>query len=1486
MDSCGRRYFIGSLWMAIMRSQRGRGQAIKFLMNNLPKALEDEEEDILSKSLEEVYQAQDEQNNDITNNNKIDNNNKTNIKTQNNLQNNNYISSNDSPNKQNEDNQQNNQYCPNNLDNQANIKKEFENNSQIQIRENLKFIEEQINDNSWENNYPNKSTLIINTILSCLQDENQLVRRNILDLMCFHLKITQDDILDKNDKQILVEGVLQQFIQKNVSVIRRINMWLFGKPDRDNNYKINEEKNAFVIELIITGFCNIIQNEKQNFSLPLKIILNFFIEHELIIQFTLQKLTIPIIQHIYQYNKTPDVIKTATRFLEHVKDYINLFLKGLSDYLLESIEQKKYEESLLIVNLIYFLYQNLLKPSEGILDQEKAHFCLKETLSGLFEGICIIDQQQQKLMETILRLISYLMERLAQVNNIKEEEIEKNKDLLIKNDASFEKYQSIYYVNFTKNVENINNQKIFKLSSQNLIRGQKFIFEKNKKMIVLPEWFTCISQCIRLNNPSISLIAIESMIEILISEKIDPIYEQLKNLILEEAKQSKNSYKNLLIQNNYTKLTLEKLWSLLDFQHFYDKIIDLIVNFSLYFPHHFKEVVVNSFQTVQITQKESSIRRFATFWRLTANHQHHFVLLQDLNKVGLFIMLDFLDHENPLVRYAAKNWLIEGIPQFYRILDPLFEVLLQGNSSFYITEQKQLFYTQIYETKRTNETLKKLKSILVITSNVFLKYISTIVISGYLNQIKNHFNSQMNNSNNILGFQESLVQKNDKKITYLDLLSFLCLKFIQGQVLESFSLKFQLENAAVNASSCEFLELLIVHIEDPQLSINLCEYLLEPLVKTLSHNVTNCDYVMQVQLLNLFKTIFFNSSYMNKNSKYVIKNKLTNILTSKVFLQSILKGLFTPISYVRGQFINFLNICIPLISSFVHHPVLTTIIKQIMQAYFQLIKDFSRQEVQEQEQQKNKNDQNKYNIENSNFYEISVVLEGVKCILQFFLNMPTLEIIEANRNKHQQNAILDTLKTVFSFGMYQYQDQEKETKITFEKHIDTCNCLIYDIKQVIELLINSWQRSSEFTIEFSIYGIRQYEFERYNILNNNLNELIKQTHQNKYKAKLLIIQIIKPLLFQFTTEVMNSIIILWNRECAFKVPQRLDQLNENEFQSKMIELLSVCNIPLEQILEAINQSFLIEKIINFYKIKNHKEKKNTIVCNYEMSQLENNLLFFIYVNLAYSFVDSNRLKRDNLFNFWNSLIKLLKNLLPSKNPNTVLWIMEILFTASKKYSPKEILSDKKLKKELHDLIQEKFIFVSLWISSSQIQILFNEPVLNSQNNATYSSEQDKKIKQLLLTSLQQYKVLSPFTPIIYDSILNSLKSQENNQLLDDLESTEEIKIYNKYRLFMLESLKTFGLELLQNCYPSERTDRVIGKVKDFMENIFNVMENKGNQNLLYLQSSSQLLYILIEKSPLLIIKEFKKNILEIFNKDNFFLVINKHQDIGAKLLTM
>jgi hypothetical protein len=53
-------------------------------------------------------------------------------------------------------------------------------------------LEANIDLNCDENNYPNKSSLVLNALISCLEDENQLIKRLALDFMFSHLKLTNN----------------------------------------------------------------------------------------------------------------------------------------------------------------------------------------------------------------------------------------------------------------------------------------------------------------------------------------------------------------------------------------------------------------------------------------------------------------------------------------------------------------------------------------------------------------------------------------------------------------------------------------------------------------------------------------------------------------------------------------------------------------------------------------------------------------------------------------------------------------------------------------------------------------------------------------------------------------------------------------------------------------------------------------------------------------------------------------------------------------------------------------------------------------------------------------------------------------------------------------------------------------------------------------------------------------------------------------------
>ena len=88
--------------------------------------------------------------------------------------------------------------------------------------------------------YPNKSSVVINTIMAAMEDENILVQKSCLDFMHSHLKLS-GDLFSENEKCILIEACLRLLIRKDQQIQRRVYTWLFGPPDMENKYQISDK---------------------------------------------------------------------------------------------------------------------------------------------------------------------------------------------------------------------------------------------------------------------------------------------------------------------------------------------------------------------------------------------------------------------------------------------------------------------------------------------------------------------------------------------------------------------------------------------------------------------------------------------------------------------------------------------------------------------------------------------------------------------------------------------------------------------------------------------------------------------------------------------------------------------------------------------------------------------------------------------------------------------------------------------------------------------------------------------------------------------------------------------------------------------------------------------------------------------------------------------------------------------------------------------
>lgn len=104
---------------------------------------------------------------------------------------------------------------------------------------------------------------------------------------------------------------------------------------------------------------------------------------------------------------------------------------------------------------------------------------------------------------------------------------------------------------------------------------------------------------------------------------------------------------------------------------------------------------------------------------------------------------------------------------------------------------------------------------------------------------------------------------------------YITLQFIMGQYVESMSEDLYQETQIVNASACEFMELILRSISAyADLCTEIMHLILEKLIETLRVAIDNRNDAQQVILLNLLKVILFENERLfltRKDRSYIEK---------------------------------------------------------------------------------------------------------------------------------------------------------------------------------------------------------------------------------------------------------------------------------------------------------------------------------------------------------------------------------------------------------------------------------------------------------------------------------------------------------------------------------------------------------------------------------------------------------------------------------------
>jgi hypothetical protein len=199
---------------------------------------------------------------------------------------------------------------------------------------------------------------------------------------------------------------------------------------------------------------------------------------------------------------------------------------------------------------------------------------------------------------------------------------------------------------------------------------------------------------------------------------------------------------------------------------FQKTVIDLIIKFYYIQPNVFSNIISSTFVTNNFDNSVSAISRFSQFWKLTSEFYPETVFFE--NGDSIFKMLDFLDHDNPMLRHLSKSWLSQSIDQFDKIVDPLIKKLLSKSTSWFISPKGKIYFSKEYDNTQVIDAFRKLKNIIINMTELAINYFSEREISDQLSQLHNEI--------------FCLGAINACKSKYLDIIISISLRFIQAKV--------------------------------------------------------------------------------------------------------------------------------------------------------------------------------------------------------------------------------------------------------------------------------------------------------------------------------------------------------------------------------------------------------------------------------------------------------------------------------------------------------------------------------------------------------------------------------------------------------------------------------------------------------------------------------------------------------------------------------
>lgn len=268
------------------------------------------------------------------------------------------------------------------------------------------------------NYYPNMNVLVINSLISTIEDENVHVQRNALDFIISRFPIT-NNLLSFNQKISLIVSGLSLLVRNEYSTTRRLIAWLIGS-NQDDDIDLEDPAIKYMVELLIASIKKIFTSKgeqimsKEKLLNGIKIIDQLFKQQVKLVDVILENTAIDLISSVEKYwsvnpnanSYNDEIIKKIKKFFDYDASYLDCLWSGLGTLLSRTLEKLEKDE-----------HRNF----------DEMNYCVK--LLKLCSYNIYLETQDKK-NKFYVSIISHLLKTLYILSEIKIEEnklnIEKN----------------------------------------------------------------------------------------------------------------------------------------------------------------------------------------------------------------------------------------------------------------------------------------------------------------------------------------------------------------------------------------------------------------------------------------------------------------------------------------------------------------------------------------------------------------------------------------------------------------------------------------------------------------------------------------------------------------------------------------------------------------------------------------------------------------------------------------------------------------------------------------------------------------------------------------------------------------------------------------------------------------------------------------------------------------------------------------------------